>query len=60
MQNSVKRLVEVYGVVEQIALVLQVLLYDDSTIENLFYCSTGLKPAYSSASSSSASALIQL
>ena len=37
MPDSVKRLLEVYEVVEQIALVLQVLLYDNSTIEGLFY-----------------------
>ena len=38
MPDSFKRLLEVYEVVEQIALVLLVLLYDDSTIQNLFYC----------------------
>ena len=37
MQDSVKRLLEVYEVVEQIALVLQVLLYDNSTVDGLFY-----------------------
>ena len=37
MSDSVKRLLEVYEVVEQITLVLQVLLYDDTTIEDLFY-----------------------
>ena len=43
MPDSIRRLLEVYEVVEQIALVLQVLLYHDSTIENLFYCA----PAWS-------------
>ena len=43
MPDSVKRLLEVYEVVEQIALVLQLLLYDDLTIEDLFYCT----PAWS-------------
>ena len=38
MPDSVKRLFEVYGVVEQIALVLYVLLCDCSTIEDLFCC----------------------
>ena len=38
MQNSVNRLLEVYKVVEQIALVLEVLLCDDSTVVDLFYC----------------------
>ena len=37
MPDSVKRLFEVYGVLEQIALVLYVLLCDCSTIEDLFY-----------------------
>ena len=43
MPDSVKRLLEVYEVVEQIALVLKVRLYDDSAIEDLFYCA----PAWS-------------
>ena len=34
MPDSVKRLLEVYEVVEQIALVLYVLLFSDSTIED--------------------------
>ena len=38
MPESVKRLLEVYEVVEQITLVLYVARYDDSTIEDLFYC----------------------
>ena len=38
MPDSTKRLLGVYEVVEQIALVLYVLLYDDSTVEDLFYC----------------------
>ena len=38
MPDSVKRLLEVWEVVEQIALVLQVLFYDDSTVEDLFHC----------------------
>ena len=38
MPDSVNRLREVYEVVEKIVLVLYVPLYDDSTIENLFYC----------------------
>ena len=37
MLDSVKRLLEVYKVVKQIAMVLQVLLCDDSTVEDLFY-----------------------
>ena len=37
MPDSTKRLLGVYEVVEQIALVLYVLLNDDSTIEDLFY-----------------------
>ena len=37
MPDSVKRFLEVYEVMEQIALVLWMLLYDDSTIEDLFY-----------------------
>ena len=43
MPDSVKRLLEVYEVVEQITLVLYVARYDDSTIEDLFYCA----PAWS-------------
>ena len=43
MPNSVKCLLGVYEVVEQIALMLQVLLCHDSTIEDLFYCA----PAWS-------------
>ena len=43
MPDSVKRLLEVYEVVEQIALVLQVLLYRDLTVEGLLYCA----PAWS-------------
>ena len=43
MPNSVKRLLEVYEVVEQIALVLLGFLYDDSTIGDIFYCA----PAWS-------------
>ena len=58
MPDTVKRLLEIYEVVEQITLVLFVLFYDDSTIEGLFYwLRPGLKPACSSASSSSALAL---
>ena len=38
MPDSGKRLLGVYEVVEQIALVLSVSLYDDSAIEALFYC----------------------
>ena len=38
MLDSVKRLLKVYEVLEQIVLVLQMLLYDDSTIEELLYC----------------------
>ena len=38
MPDPVKRLLEVYEVVEQITLVLYVLLYDDMTIKDLFYC----------------------
>ena len=38
MPDSVQRLLEVYDVVEQIALVLEVLLCDDSTVVDLFYC----------------------
>ena len=36
MPDSGKRFLEVYEVVEEIALVLQALLYDDSTIDDLF------------------------
>ena len=43
MQDSVKCPLEVYKVVEQIALVLKVLLYDKLTIEDRFYCT----PAWS-------------
>ena len=43
MPDSVKRLLEVYEGVEQITLMLQVLFYDDSTIEDLFCCA----PAWS-------------
>ena len=43
MPDPVKRLLEVYEVVEQITLVLYVARYDDSTIEDLFYCA----PAWS-------------
>ena len=43
MPDSVKCLFEVYEVVKQITLVLKVLLYDDSTIEDRFYCA----PAWS-------------
>ena len=56
MPDSGTRLFEVNEVVEQIVLVLQVLLCDESTIADLFYWH-GLKPAWSSASSSSALAL---
>ena len=42
MPDSVQRLLEVYEVVEQIALVFQVFLYN-STIEDPFYCA----PAWS-------------
>ena len=42
MPDSVKHLLEVYEVVEQIALVFQVFLYN-STIEDPFYCA----PAWS-------------
>ena len=38
MPNSVKRRLEVYEVVEQIALVLLGFLYDDSTIKDLLHC----------------------
>ena len=38
MPNSVKRLLEVYEVVEQIALVLLGFLYDDSTIKDQLHC----------------------
>ena len=38
MPDSAKCLLEVYEVVEQIALLLKVLLYEDSTIEDLFHC----------------------
>ena len=41
--DSVKRLLEVYEVAEQIALVLLVLPCDDPTNEDLFYCA----PAWS-------------
>ena len=37
MPDSVKHLLEVFEVVEQITLMLQVLLYDDSSMEDLFY-----------------------
>ena len=40
MPDSTKRLLEVYKVVEQIALVLWMFPYDDSTIKGLFYCAT--------------------
>ena len=43
MPDFVKRLLEVSEVVEQITLVLYVARYDDSTIEDLFYCA----PAWS-------------
>ena len=43
MPDSVKRLLEAYEVVEQTPLVLVVFLYDDSAIEDLFYCA----PAWS-------------
>ena len=43
MPDSVKCPLEVYKVVEQIALVLKVLLYDKLTIEDRFYCT----PAWS-------------
>ena len=42
MPDSVKRLLEVYEVVEQIARVLWVPLYDDSTTEDLFHCAAAL------------------
>ena len=38
MPDSVKRLLEVYEVVGQIALALKVLLYDDWTIKALLLC----------------------
>ena len=38
MPDFVKRLHKVYEVVKQIALVLKLLLFDDSNIEDLFYC----------------------
>ena len=38
VSDSVKRLLEVCKVVQQTALVQHVLLYDESTIGNLFYC----------------------
>ena len=38
MPDSVKHLLEVYEVAEQIAAVLYVLHCNDSTIEDLFYC----------------------
>ena len=37
MPDSVRHILDVYEVVEQITLVLWMLLYDDSTIEDLFY-----------------------
>ena len=37
MSNSVKRIFEVCEVVKQTALMLHVLLYDESTTEDLFY-----------------------
>ena len=40
--KSVKCLLEVHEVVEQITLVLYVRLYNDSAIEDLFYCDSGL------------------
>ena len=43
MPDSVKRLLEVYEVVEQTAQMLLVFLFDDSTLEDLFYCA----PAWS-------------
>ena len=43
MHDSVKRLLEVYEIVKQIAPVLQMFLYDDLTGEDLFYCA----PAWS-------------
>ena len=43
MPDSVKRLLEVYEIVKQIAPVLQMFLYDDLTGEDLFYCA----PAWS-------------
>ena len=39
MSDSVKRLLEVYEVVEEIVIVLWMLRYKDSAFENLFYCS---------------------
>ena len=42
MLDSVKRLLEVCEVVQQIAPVLWALLYDDSTIEDMFYCAPAL------------------
>ena len=38
MPDSVKDLLEVHEVVEQMALVLWVLPCEDSTVEDLFYC----------------------
>ena len=46
MPDSVKCLLEVYEAVEQIALVLQVLLCDDPTIEDLFYCAPAGSKTY--------------
>ena len=61
MQDSVKRLLGVYEVLEQIALVLYVFLYEGSTTEDLFYCAPAwTEPACSSASSSSALTLSRL
>ena len=40
MPDFVKRLHKVYEVVKQIALVLKLLLFDDSNIEDLFYCAS--------------------
>ena len=38
MPDSVRSLLEVYEVVKQIVLMLQVLLYDNSTVEDLSNC----------------------
>ena len=56
-----KRLLEVYEVVERIALMFYVLLYDDSITEDLFYCAQAwseicllIQPAVPQSRSSSA------
>ena len=46
MSNSVKRIFEVCEVVKQTALMLHVLLYDESTTEDLFYCAQAWSKTY--------------